>query len=51
VTDHLTGRSRGFGFVEMATVEGAESAIKKFNGYELDGWTLRAEYAKPRSRW
>jgi len=51
VMDHLTGRSRGFGFVEMATVEGAESAIKKFNGHELDGWTLRVEYAKPRSRW
>ena len=51
VMDHLPGRSRGFGFVEMATVEGAESAIKKFNGHELDGWTLRVEYAKPRSRW
>jgi RNA recognition motif-containing protein len=51
MTDPMTGRSRGFGFVEMATAEGAEAAIKKFNGHELDGWTLRVEHAKPRSRW
>jgi len=47
VMDHATGHSRGFGFVEMATAEGAEAAIKKFNGQELDGRTLRVEPAKP----
>ena len=47
VTDRETGRSRGFGFVEMATAEEAESAVKKFNGQELDGRTLKVELAKP----
>src|SRR5207253_1109507 len=41
-----TGRSRGFGFVEMATAEEAEAAVKKFNGQEMDGRTLRVELAK-----
>jgi RNA recognition motif-containing protein len=47
VMDRETGHSRGFGFVEMATVEGADAAIKKFNGQELDGRTLKVEHAKP----
>jgi RNA recognition motif-containing protein len=47
VTDRETGRSRGFGFVEMATAEEAESAVKKFNGHEVDGRTLKVELAKP----
>jgi len=47
VMDRETGRSRGFGFVEMATVAEADSAIKKFNGQELDGRTLKVEHAKP----
>ena len=47
VTEQWTGYSRGFGFVEMATAEGAEAAIKQFNGHELDGWILRVEHAKP----
>jgi cold-inducible RNA-binding protein len=47
VTDRDTGRSRGFGFVEMATTEEAEAAVKKFNGHELDGRTLKVEHAKP----
>src|SRR5262249_53158410 len=47
VVGRATRRSRGFGFVEMATVEGAEAAIKKFNGQELDGRTLKVEHAKP----
>ena len=47
VTDRETGRSRGFGFVEMATTEEAEAAVKKFNGHELDGRTLKVELAKP----
>jgi len=47
VTDRDTGRSRGFGFVEMATAEAAEAAVKKFNGQEVDGRTLKVELAKP----
>ena len=47
VTDRETGHSRGFGFVEMATVEEAEAAVKKLNGQELDGRRLRVEVAKP----
>ncbi len=47
VTDRDTGRSRGFGFVEMATAEEADAAIKKFNGQEVDGRMLKVELAKP----
>jgi cold-inducible RNA-binding protein len=47
VMDRETGRSRGFGFVEMATTEEADAAVKKFNGHELDGRTLKVEHAKP----
>ena len=46
VMDRDTGRSRGFGFVEMATAEEAEAAVKKFNGQEVDGRTLKVELAK-----
>jgi RNA recognition motif-containing protein len=46
VTDRDTGRSRGFGFVEMATPEEAESAISKLNGTNLDGRTIQVEKAK-----
>jgi len=46
VTDRDTGRSRGFGFVEMATNEEAESAISKLNGTSLDGRTIQVEKAK-----
>jgi cold-inducible RNA-binding protein len=47
VTDRATGQSRGFGFVEMATAEEAEAAVKKFNGQQVDGRTLKVEIAKP----
>ncbi len=47
VTDRDTGRSRGFGFVEMASHEAAEEAVRKFHGYELSGRTLTVELAKP----
>lgn len=47
VTDRDTGRSRGFGFVEMATAEATDAAVKKLNGQELDGRTLKVELAKP----
>jgi cold-inducible RNA-binding protein len=46
VTDRDTGRSRGFGFVEMATNEEAEQAINKLNGTSLDGRTIQVEKAK-----
>jgi RNA recognition motif-containing protein len=45
VTDRDTGRSRGFGFVEMATAEEAEQAITRFNGKDLDGRQIRVEKA------
>jgi RNA recognition motif-containing protein len=48
VTDRETGRSRGFGFVDMATNEGAQSAIQSLSGYQMDGRTLTVEEARPR---
>ena len=45
-TDRDTGRSRGFGFVEMATTEAAAEAVQKFNGTTLGGRTLTVEIAK-----
>ena len=47
VTDRDTGQSRGFGFVEMATSEAADAAVKKFNGHSLGGRTLKVEVSKP----
>ncbi len=47
VTDRDTGRARGFGFVEMSTAEEAAEAVKKFNGQEVDGRTLKVELANP----
>ena len=47
VTDRDTGRSRGFGFVEMSTSEEADQAIAQFNGKDLDGRQLRVEKAAP----
>jgi RNA recognition motif-containing protein len=46
VTDRDTGRSRGFGFVEMSTPEEAEQAVSKLNGTSLDGRTIQVEKAK-----
>ena len=46
VTDRDTGRSRGFGFVEMTTNEEAEQAISRLNGTSLDGRTIQVEKAK-----
>lgn len=47
VTDRFTGRSRGFGFVEMATAEEAKRAIAALNGTEMDGRMLTVNEAKP----
>ncbi len=46
VTDRDTGRSRGFGFVEMATPEAADEAINRFNGRDYEGRRLQVEKAK-----
>jgi cold-inducible RNA-binding protein len=48
VTDRDTGRSRGFGFVEMASREEGENAIRQFNGAEVDGRNLTVNEARPR---
>jgi RNA recognition motif-containing protein len=48
--DRETGRKRGFAFVEFATDEEAAEAVKKFNGYELDGRALRVNPAEDRPR-
>jgi RNA recognition motif-containing protein len=48
MTDRATGRSRGFGFVEMATPEEAERAISSLNNTSLDGRMIRVDKATPR---
>ena len=48
ITDRETGRPKGFGFVEMATEEAAQEAIKRFNGYTLDNRNLTVNEARPR---
>tara|TARA_B100000614_G_C14472251_1_gene463012 strand:- start:224 stop:532 length:309 start_codon:yes stop_codon:yes gene_type:complete len=48
VIDRDTGRSRGFGFVEMEDDAAAETAIESMNGAELDGRPLRVNEAQPR---
>lgn len=48
VTDRMTGRSRGFGFVEMSTEEEAEAAVNMLNGQELGGRKLTVNVARPR---
>jgi RNA recognition motif-containing protein len=49
VTDQFSGRSRGFGFIEMETAEGTEKAIAQLNGRVLDGRAITVELAKPRA--
>jgi RNA recognition motif-containing protein len=48
ITDRDTGRPKGFGFVEMATEEGAQEAIRRFNGTSLDNRSLTVSEARPR---
>jgi len=47
IEDRETGRSRGFGFVEMANQEDGEAAIAQLNGKEVDGRELKVNEAKP----
>ena len=42
-----TGRSKGFGFIEMGSVESADAAKEKFNGQTLNGRALKVDHAKP----
>ncbi|MCK4543489.1 MAG: RNA-binding protein [Spirochaetales bacterium] len=49
VTDRMTGRPRGFGFVEFDSEEAAQAAASALNGYDLDGRQLRVDEAKERS--
>ena len=48
VEDRDTGRSRGFGFVEMSTKEEAQAAISSFDGKDIDGRNIKVNEAKPR---
>jgi RNA recognition motif-containing protein len=48
VEDRDTGRSRGFGFVEMSSKEEGNAAISEFNGKEVNGRSLTVNEAKPR---
>jgi cold-inducible RNA-binding protein len=47
ITDKFSGRSKGFGFVEMSTEEEAKKAIEMWNGKELDSRTLTVNEARP----
>ena len=47
ITDRETGRSKGFGFVEMSTDAEAADAISKFNGADYDGRALTVNEARP----
>jgi RNA recognition motif-containing protein len=49
IEDRETGRSRGFGFVEMSSSEEANAAIASLNGKEVDGRALKVNEAKPQS--
>jgi len=48
ITDRMTGRSKGFGFVEMSSQSEAEAAIEALNGTDLEGRSLTVNEAKPR---
>jgi cold-inducible RNA-binding protein len=48
ITERMTGRSKGFAFVEMAEESTAEEAINQLNGKAVDGRNIRVEEARPR---
>ena len=48
ITDRMTGRSKGFGFVELGSQSEAEAAIEKLNGTDLEGRSLTVNEARPR---
>ncbi|MDP1834777.1 MAG: RNA-binding protein [Chlamydiales bacterium] len=47
ISDPATGRSKGFAFVEMATREGGQEAVKNLNGKEIDGRAINVDEARP----
>ncbi|MBU6323158.1 RNA-binding protein [Patescibacteria group bacterium] len=47
ISDRMTGRSRGFGFVEMSSEAEAQAAIERWDGKEFDGRTLSVSLARP----
>jgi cold-inducible RNA-binding protein len=47
ITDKMTGRSRGFGFVTMSTEDEAKAAVEKFNQYDLNGRKINVNLARP----
>lgn len=47
ITDKMSGRSKGFGFVEMSSDEEAQKAIEMFNGKDLDGRKITVNEARP----
>ena len=47
ISDKMTGRSRGFGFVEMSTEEEAKAAVEKVNGMDLKGRKINVNEARP----
>ena len=49
ITDRDTGRSKGFGFVEMSTEQEAADAITKFNGTDFDGRSITVNEARPKA--
>lgn len=48
IMDRDTGRSKGFGFVEMNSADDAQTAIKAMNGKDIDGRSLTVNEARPR---
>ena len=48
ITDRMTGRPKGFAFVEMAEQSAAEEAINQLNGREVDGRAIKVAEARPR---
>lgn len=48
ISDHVTGRAKGFGFVEMSTVEEAQNAIHLFHGKDFMGRVITVSVARPR---
>jgi cold-inducible RNA-binding protein len=49
ITDRDTGRSKGFGFVEMSTEQEAADAITKFNGTDFEGRSITVNEARPKA--
>lgn len=49
ITDRFSGQSRGFGFVEMETAEGAQNAVSQLNSRELDGRRIVVELSNPQA--